>query len=203
MTKRRTQAQRTAASDSAIFKAAMKLIAREGPNAMTMAKVGKEAGFTGGLVSYRFGSKSGLLKAVSEKILNDWEARLIPNANIEEAEIKGIALLKEISNQYLNYIGKRTHFMVALHRLMNASYGTLPELLPYFEAYDEKIRGYVIKILESETRIKKDTNKEAFAICFIGALRGIAVQSFISKDNVDLNQALKTLNLMIDDAVTP
>jgi len=51
--RRRTQAERTQASDKAIYKAAIKLIAKDGPQNMSLAKLGKVAGFSGGLISYR------------------------------------------------------------------------------------------------------------------------------------------------------
>jgi len=38
--RRRTQAERTQASDKAIYKAAIKLIARDGPQNMSLAKLG-------------------------------------------------------------------------------------------------------------------------------------------------------------------
>jgi len=72
---RRTQAERTEASDKAMYKAAIKLIAKEGPANMSLAKLGKLAGFSGGLVSYRFGSKANMLQAVADRILELWERR--------------------------------------------------------------------------------------------------------------------------------
>jgi len=66
---RRTQAERTQASDKAIYKAAIKLIAEEGPKNMSLARLGKVAGFSGGLISYRFGTKSNMLKAVENDLI--------------------------------------------------------------------------------------------------------------------------------------
>ena len=82
-TKRRTQAERRAASDAAMFKAAIKLIASEGPSSMTLTKIGKESGFSGGLVSYRFGSKRNLLIATADRILELWQKRVIDPANLD------------------------------------------------------------------------------------------------------------------------
>ena len=92
-TKRRTQAERTAASDAAMFKAAIKLIASEGPSSMTLTKIGKESGFSGGLVSYRFGSKRNLLIATADRILELWQKRVIEPANLDSDTLEGLEMV--------------------------------------------------------------------------------------------------------------
>ena len=66
--KRRTQQERKAESERAIILAAMNLFARQGYMRTTLNEIGKAAGYTGGLVSHRFGSKEGLLQAVLKHI---------------------------------------------------------------------------------------------------------------------------------------
>ena len=63
-TKRRTQAERKAESERRIIRAARELFARQGYMRTTLIEVGQSAGYTGGLVTHRFGSKEGLLNAV-------------------------------------------------------------------------------------------------------------------------------------------
>ena len=65
---RRTQAERTATASRRMLRAARKLIARQGYTKTTLAQVGKEAGYTGGLVSHHFGSKEGLLRELVGRI---------------------------------------------------------------------------------------------------------------------------------------
>ena len=59
---RRTQAERTATAARRMLRAAGSLIARQGYTKTSLAQVGKQAGYTGGLVSHHFGSKEGLLR---------------------------------------------------------------------------------------------------------------------------------------------
>ena len=49
---RRTQAERSATANRRMIRAAIQLIARQGYTKTTLAQVGKEAGYTGGLVSH-------------------------------------------------------------------------------------------------------------------------------------------------------
>ena len=65
---RRTQSERKAESEKQLIAAARRLFARQGYMRTTVNEVGKEAGYTGPLVSARFGSKQELLKAVVKHI---------------------------------------------------------------------------------------------------------------------------------------
>src|SRR4051812_32872909 len=65
---RRTQAERSALSEKLIMRAATKLIGRNGYTKTTLAEIGREAGYSAGLVSHRFGSKEGLLRTLVDHI---------------------------------------------------------------------------------------------------------------------------------------
>ncbi len=198
MTKRLTQAERTEASDSAMLKAAISIIAKEGHYNMTLIKVGKAAGFTGGLVSYRFGSKSGLLQAVAERILELWNNRTLNNKKLMESD--GTELLKLIAEAYLNDVKNRSDLIVAQHRLMNASYGSCPDLLPYFQEFDKNVRARISKIITDSGQAPAGFNTDVFAITFMALLRGVSQQYFINPKSVDLKQT-KLMIWDICDAV--
>ncbi len=198
MSKRLTQAERTEASDSAMLKAAISIIATEGHYNMTLIKVGKKAGFTGGLVSYRFGSKSGLLQAVAERILELWNNRNLNNKKLVESS--GVEQLKLIAEAYLNDVKKRSDLMVALHRLMNASYGSCPDLLPYFQEFDNSVRARISKTITDSGQAPATFNADAFAVSFMALLRGVSQQYYIDQKNVDLKQT-KIMIWNICDAI--
>jgi len=187
MIKRRRQAERTKASETAIFKAAVSIIAKEGPNKMTLAMVGKTAGFTGGLVSHRFGSKSGLLQAVSARIMEHWGSRALQDQRLLESS--GIERLKLAVEFYWQDVRKGSDLMVAQIRLMQASYSSCPDLLPYFQELDQSLRTSIIDTISDDPNIQPDINLQTFAVFFIGTLRGISQQYYISKEYVDLDDA--------------
>ena len=67
-----TQAERAAASDRAMIDAAIELILERGTARTTLAAIGERAGYSRGLATYRYGSKSGLFKEVSNTIQRRW-----------------------------------------------------------------------------------------------------------------------------------
>ena len=188
-TKRRTQAERTAASDAAMFKAAIKLIASEGPSSMTLTKICKESGFSGGLVSYRFGSKRNLLIATADRILELWQKRVIEPANLDSDTLEGLEMVVRL---YFKAVRSRSDLMMAQFRLMNVSYSSYPELQPAFQDYDKKLRANIVEHIDrarSRGDVKAEADAHTFAIMLMGMLRGIAMQSFVDPKAVDLNKA--------------
>jgi len=187
--KRRTQAERTAASDAAMFKAAIKLIASEGPSSMTLTKIGKESGFSGGLVSYRFGSKQNLLIATAQRILDLWQKRVIEPANLDTDTLEG---LETIIRLYFKSVRSRSDLMMAQFRLMNVSYSSYPELQPAFQEYDQKLRAGIVSHIErarAKGEVKSDVDAHTFAVTLMGILRGVALQSFVDPKAIDLDKA--------------
>ncbi len=63
-----TQAERKALSDQCMLDAAVRLIVERGPEKTTLKALGEAAGYSRGLVTYRFGSKAGLFKAVIKRV---------------------------------------------------------------------------------------------------------------------------------------
>ena len=71
-----TQAERTALSDRRMLDAAIQLIVDRGPEKTTLKALGEAAGYSRGLVTYRFGSKSGLFKAVIKQVSERFAAKV-------------------------------------------------------------------------------------------------------------------------------
>ncbi len=192
---RRTQAERTQASDKAIFKAAIKLIAENGPKNMSLVKLGKVAGFSGGLVTYRFGTKSNMLKAVADRIFELWQRRVLEPALSGENAIDD---LKTLGTLYFKSVKAKNDLIMALFRLMNDSYSTHKELKSQFSEYDNKARSIIIKLLEkgiASGEIKASIDPRGVAVFYIAILRGAALQYFIDEKNVDL----KKIDSMVGD----
>lgn len=198
---RRTQAERTEASDNAMYKAAIKLIAKHGFQKMTLAEVGNEAGFSRGLVTYRFGSKSGLLIATTNRILELWDSRVL-----SKYSSVGLQRLSDVADAYLDAVGKRSDLMMALFRLMQESYCSTVDIRNAFKEFDSKARQTAVDHIEigkQDGEVLSSVDPEAFALAYIGLLRGVALQYFVSPEEVDLKIAKQAVHRYLDSLKAP
>jgi AcrR family transcriptional regulator len=69
---RKTQAERTEASDQNMLDAAIQLIVAKGPAATSLKDVGILAGYSRGLAGHRFGSKDKLFAFVLRRVGDEW-----------------------------------------------------------------------------------------------------------------------------------
>jgi len=184
--RRRTQAERTALSEKLILRAAIKLIARQGYSRTTLAEIGKEAGYSGGLVSHRFGSKQDLLRALVGRITTRFaQDQMVPA--IEGRP--GLEALCEMGDTYLRELTAREERLRALYVLMGEALGPVPELRSVFAQLNESIRsaaGGCIRRGIEEGQIRPDVDPETEAAMFLALLRGVALQWLVDAGSVDL-----------------
>ncbi|MCG6871320.1 MAG: TetR family transcriptional regulator [Gammaproteobacteria bacterium] len=97
---RRTQAERTALSERRMLDAAVRLIAVQGVQKTTLRDIGEQAGYSRGLASYRYGSKSGLYRAVLRDVSQAWVSRLEAAVG-ERTGMGALAATLEAMGQFL------------------------------------------------------------------------------------------------------
>lgn len=96
----RTQAERTARSDARMLAAAVELICTRGPADTTLKALGDVAGYSRGLVTYRFGSKAGLFEALIHSVSSQWREQL-------EAAVggqRGLAAVRAAADAYYRFV---------------------------------------------------------------------------------------------------
>ena len=75
----RTQAERTALAESRMVRAAIDLLNTVGIQGTTMVAIGEMAGYSRGLATHHFGSKSGLFRTVLKQVSAAWTEELVSN----------------------------------------------------------------------------------------------------------------------------
>jgi len=88
--RRLTQAERRDRSERELLSAAIKIVAEQGVASATFDAIGREAGFSRGLVTQRFGSKEGLIRAVIA-FLHEWQGDVLEEVHV--AEMDGLSAL--------------------------------------------------------------------------------------------------------------
>ena len=173
---RRTQAERAATASRRMLRAARQLIARQGYTKTTLAQVGKEAGYTGGLVSHHFGSKEGMLRELVGRIAGRFYADQIRPAT---DELTGLDALVATADTYLNELVVREDRMRALYVLMGEALGPVSEINDVFAELNKGFRENARRLIEEgqdRGEIRRDLDPEAEAGLFVGMLRGVALQ---------------------------
>lgn len=82
---RLTQAERRDRSERELLNAAIRVVGGQGVSAATFDAIGKEAGFSRGLVTQRFGSKEGLIRAVIAR-LHEGQGEILDAAKVSDMD---------------------------------------------------------------------------------------------------------------------
>ena len=198
----RTQEQRREQSERQMLKAAITLFARQGYRKTTLTEVGKEAGYTAGLVSHKFGSKEGLLQAVVDHItrrfLNDQLGKAIQQSSAQES-------ISNYIDIYLNEVALREGPMRALYAIMGEAIGAVPEIRKSIADLNTGARRRLIDIVErgiEQGEFNKETDSEAAAALIIGALRGLVMQHLIDPKTLNLKRLRNTVQATVIASLT-
>ena len=185
--RRRTQAERTALSDRRIVRAAIGLIARKGYSKTTLAEIGRAAGYSGGLVSHRFGSKLGLLQALVARMSRRfYEDQMEPAVG----ELSGLPALCATVDTYLGELVAREERMRALYVLMGEALGPVSEIGEVFAELNRGFRASAQRLIDSgieSGEIRADVDAAAEAAALIGTLRGVGLQWMADPECFDLD----------------
>jgi AcrR family transcriptional regulator len=188
---RRTQAERSAAASDRMLGAARRLIARQGCTKTTLAQVGKEAGYTGGLVSHHFGSKEGLLRELVGRITQRfYEDQVRPATD----DLGGLRALTATVDTYMNELVVREERMRTLYVLMGEALGPVSEINEVFVELNADFRMNARKSIQegiARGEIRADLDADAEAGLFVGMLRGVAMQWMADPGCFDL-EAVRT-----------
>ncbi|TVS11440.1 MAG: TetR/AcrR family transcriptional regulator [Planctomycetaceae bacterium] len=187
LNKRRTQEERKAESQRKIIQAARELFAQQGYMRTTLNQVGAAAGYTGGLVSHRFGSKKDLLKAVvthiSSRFLTDQLKPSIETGSAEQA-------IRNYIEVYLKELTARENHMRALYVIMGEAIGAVPEIRDEIALLNRRARRLLEDLVKqgiSTGEFNNNNDPKAASILILGMLRGITMQALIDRKSINLH----------------
>ncbi len=190
---RRTQEERKAESERQIIRAALKLFAEQGYLRTTLNQVGEQAGYTGGLVSHRFGSKPGLLQAVvnhiSHRFLNDQLGSAIEAPSAEESLLNYIAI-------YLNEVSVRESRIRTLYVIMGEALAAVPEIQQEVAKLNTGVREALARIVArgvESGEFRKEIDPGISAVLILGMLRGVTMQYLADRKAVNIKKVLPTI----------
>jgi AcrR family transcriptional regulator len=150
---RRTQAERRAETERRLLEATMEIIALRGVRAVTLAAVGEAAGYSRGIVTHQFGSRQGLLDALTLELQN----RFVPPETDD---------VLELIDAYLASFEERPLDTRVYAVLWAEAQAGDADLLPAFEARDARFRATLSGYLGGN---------DAMAGVLVALLRGVTL----------------------------
>jgi AcrR family transcriptional regulator len=187
--KRRTQSERREEAERAILDAATRIVAAKGLDELTLADAGEAAGYSRGLPSHYFGSKSDLLSAIAEYV-REW---FFNGLRASAKRRPGLGNLIASIEFYFDACASDREMLLALHTVRA---GALHK--PSVAKVIAKINGDSARAIEADIRagiakgdIRRDIDAAAWSMLTLASANGVIAQWLIDPDGVNLT-ALRT-----------
>jgi len=175
---RRTQAERRDESERLLLGATLAVVASRGVGAATLEEIGREAGYSRGLATQRFGSKQGLTEAVIGYLHREREAILEADKVADMPALQALAYYVEGHLRGLRHeAGARAYFM-----LLAAAVADGTEMREAFAASHERVRVWLRALLlrgQAEGDIRPEIDPDAGALMIGSLLLGLSTQWLI------------------------
>lgn len=176
---------RSERSSKRLLDAATELIADQGYSATSIAQIAQKAGYSHGLVSQRFGSKSDLIRMLAREFQSYFAIdRLEPALK----ESRGLDALIVMVETYVNVVAGGT-LGRAYYELFGESIVLVPEIHDTFVKADRNFRELLMKTIRSAIalgEIPANVNVRALASVVLSIIRGTSMQWLLDGGSLDL-----------------
>lgn len=179
--RRMTQAERRDRSERELIAAAIKVVAEQGVSAATFDMIGREAGFSRGLVTQRFGSKDGLIRALISH-LHEWQADILDAGHVEEMD--GLTALIAFVQLHTDHLRESQEGDAYFMLLAGAVADRLDTRAAFAESHEVEralIRA-IIRRGQASGHIRPDIDADAEALLAGCSLLGIRMQNMIDPE---------------------
>ena len=195
----RTQAQRRQETELALLEAATRLFAENGIDRTSVADIGREAGYSRGLVNHRFGSK----EAFVERLASDSQAGFVEDVgNLGPG--KQIETLQAVVDTYFDRIEREAVESKAFFVMWGAAFPDASPLRSIFMADDARFRDGIAAIVragQAKGSIGAAIDATSFGVALVGLLRGVGAQYVVDPAAVDLDASKTTVSAFVHGAV--
>ena len=181
-----------------MVKATIELVAEKGASRLTLAEVGRKAGYSHTLPNYYFKNKATLLSLVYANIISKFRDHMIgwTKARPTAERKAGLASFLTLVQGYLEGARTDSPRARATHVLWAESFSSMPELLDEVRQNNQDtivtIAAHIRTGIE-RGEVRRDVDADTLALIVIGALRGIVSQRLIDPDGTDMDRVARTL----------
>lgn len=187
-----TQAERSAISDRAMLDAAIELVLANGTEKTTLAMIGEKAGYSRGLATYRFGSKSGLFDSLCKAIGRNWLEYLKRGVE-DKSGIDAMCAALDTVYQWVTDSPEEARVLQILH-CGSASPGS--EFSDTSIAIHRRQLSDVVAWVQAGQRdgqVREDVDADAIAAEYVAYTSGMSYLWLISPETFDFENANKAM----------
>lgn len=180
-TGRLTQAERRERSEQELLEATMRVVSEQGVSAATFDAIGKEAGYSRGLVTQRFGSKDGLIRALIAH-LHAWQRQALDRDQVAEKD--GLGALCAFVDLHCRTLEGQDEG-TAYYMMLSAAVADRLDTREAFAESHEVERVLIRSIIErgqADGSVRADADADATALMTGCALMGLRMQCLIDPD---------------------
>lgn len=198
----RTQVERRADAEARLLATARELIARHGWTGTTLAEVGEAAGYSRGLAGHYFGSKTGLLRAITQRINDaffDELKKAPPVSPGLEAVISFVSVY--LGRRDPEWINTRALLLLMTEALLEGS-----ENSDQMVDYNTSVLQYLeenIRIGIAGGEIDKAVSPGIGAEFVVGTLRGMMLQRLVQGGDIGALAMRKHVVALVRRAFAP
>lgn len=196
------QRRRSNLSTTRLLQAAARLIAEKGYGRTSLVEIAAEAGYSHGLVTVRFGSKEGLLRALFERMTVTWTEREVQPAITGRVGTDAIRAILETTRLAVR---RNPTNVRALYALMFEAVLGVSVLQDQVRAFhDDQRRMYRLVLtqgIEAGT-VRPDIELDVVASLIISLIRGASYQ-WLLEPSFDLDAALGNIEDVIERLLAP
>jgi AcrR family transcriptional regulator len=189
--------RRSDLSTARLLQAAAQLIAEKGYERTSLIEIAAKSGYSHGLVTLRFGSKEGLLRALFDRMTADWTVREIRPAIVGRVGLDAIHSLLDVTRAAVR---RNPTNVKALYALMFEAVLGVSVLEERVRAFHESQRLMYCDLLTKGIEagvVRADTNVEEAASLIISLIRGAGYQWLLEPD-YDLDHGLAVVATTLD-----
>jgi AcrR family transcriptional regulator len=176
--KRRTQAERREEAERRVLDAAIQLVAEGGVNGVTFARVAEISGYSRGIVTHYFTTKTAML----ERLVTEIQARFVATLPPETDTGSGLEALLTFTQHYLDSLSRDTTTTRAFAVLWTDAATSAPELRAAVIERNRIARNVLVRAVRrgvEDGSIRTDVDAAAFAAAHLVWLRAIAIEHLL------------------------
>lgn len=173
-----------------MLEAAQRIVVEQGVGALTLASVGKEAGYSRGIVNHAFGTRHALVR----RLVEDLQDRLA--VEVSATELRGMQRIQRWAAAYMAAFEHREDDARAFLTLWAHAVASDVELRPIFVERDAYFREAIAREIETgqaDGTVRADVDADAGALAIVGQLRGVGMQLLLAPDASTLKAVSDTL----------